>query len=114
MGKTLLLLLFLQPPPNKNIKKKMMQSAGGQTLSTTISKNPNPESGTEPAGTSHDEIGFQSCFTSQQRTINKLPDLFFLAFLNCIDSNHLLIISLLGFLKLLYYYVYKKLQPFWK
>merc|ERR1712183_306288 len=78
-------------------QKKMMQSAGGQTLSTIISKNPNPESGTEPAGTSHDEIGFQSCFTSQQRTINKLPDLFFLAFLNCIDSNHLLIISLLGF-----------------
>ena len=39
---------------------------------------------------------------------------FFLAFLNCIDSNHLLIISLLGFLKLLYYYVHKKLQPFWK
>jgi len=30
-----------------------------------------------------------------------LPDLFFLAFLNCIDSNHLLIISsLLGFEKL--------------
>jgi len=58
----LLLLLFLQPPPNKNIKKKMMQSAGGQTLSTTITKNLNPESGTEPAGTSHDEIGFQSCF----------------------------------------------------
>jgi len=40
----------------------MMQSAGGQTLSTTITKNLNPESGTEPAGTSHDEIGFQSCF----------------------------------------------------
>lgn len=79
------------------ISKKMMQSAGGQTLSTTISKNLNPKSGTEPAGTSHGEIGFQSCFTSQQRTINKLPDLFFLAFLNCIDSNHLLIISLLGF-----------------
>jgi len=39
---------------------------------------------------------------------------FFLAFLNCIDSNHLLIISLLGFLKLLYYYVHKELQPFWK
>ena len=43
-------------------QKKMMQSAGGQTLSTTITKNLNPESGTEPAGTSHDEIGFQSCF----------------------------------------------------
>ena len=63
--KTLLLLLFLQPPPNKKKyqkNEKMMQSAGGQTLSTTITKNLNPESGTEPAGTSHDEIGFQSCF----------------------------------------------------
>jgi len=59
----LLLLLFLQPPPNKKKyqkNEKMMQSAGGQTLSTTTtyqtSKNLNPESGTVPAGTSHDEI----------------------------------------------------------
>merc|ERR1719219_2424621 len=50
---------FFLPPPKK---KQMMQSAGGQTLSA----NP-PESRTEPAGPSHDEmIGFSVSPANEQ------------------------------------------------
>jgi len=58
-SKTKTLLLFL---PSAAKKKQMMQSAGGQTLSA----NP-PESRTEPAGPSHDEmIGFSVSPANEQ------------------------------------------------